>query len=217
MHILPQNNHRRPLHKSANIGWYSRWKHCWKIFAERSHTASEKISSAHWNRCPRSFCFKQRENKTAQCRISQVWTMWQNGDPLLCHLPLDRYRVLCGGCCHMGNASSSCAKAQDAYHELNYANSVEPPCSCTMLRSLFLGCCSSSFLAKMAISKCSIVISVVDHRGNGCFSPCYDRLSHCKCSCECLAGLATRRVERCAGWHEMWFSYQTDFCDKYDD
>lgn len=56
--------------------------------------------------------------------------------PVVCQLLLDKHRVMC---CHVTTASSSSARAQDAYGKLNCIDSEVFRCSGVHLQSLLMG------------------------------------------------------------------------------
>jgi hypothetical protein len=59
--------------------------------------------------------------------------------PIILPAPLGQAQSDVQGCCHVATASSSCAKAQDAYDELNCVDNEGSPCSGACLQTLVLG------------------------------------------------------------------------------
>jgi hypothetical protein len=130
IHILLQNSHHWPLCKSANV--CIAWKHCWKIFAGRSCTASlvAVTITAGWNQHPCSYSFKWGNVMWDQVTMESVAKQWP---------AVGQAQNNVQGHYGVPTASSSCAKAQDIYDELNCVEDEGFPCSGTCLQLFLLG------------------------------------------------------------------------------
>jgi hypothetical protein len=132
IHILPQNSCRWSLCKSANVGVAAG-----NIADKYLQEGPVRLPLWQWRSSPTEIdahvaflsSGDRKRNGMVRDQVSMEGVA----------APLGQAQSDVQGCCHLAAASSSCAKAQDAYNELNCVDGEGSSCSGACLQSLLLG------------------------------------------------------------------------------